>query len=176
MRTDHRDTPRPAPGDPQQRLDVQVPLDEVGEQIEPLLASAGEADARGRERTTTRPSGEVEHRRAQPVRLEGSMPHRARHPADANPAAEILGVRAAGDGDATVVVYPDAVAPSALPSENRTVFCGENVVSNRQHAEPGDAGRPARLDSVRVVHVPTEHLEPTADAEHRPPGLDMAEH
>src|SRR5579863_5591830 len=87
---------RARPGEAEQRLDVQVLLDKVAEQVEAALAGGGEADPRG-----TAPERGGEEGAAQFVSLKAAVPHRAEDVPRPGAAGELL--RPAADGDAAVV-------------------------------------------------------------------------
>src|SRR3984957_16910657 len=152
---------RARPGEAEQRLDVEVLLDEVPQQVEAALTGGGEADPR---RYAAERRGE--ERAAQRVSLQAAVPHGAEDVARPGAAEELL---AAGDGDAAVV---DLVAcrwhaEGGARREPQGLIRSEVRADVEQPKALGHGTR-VRFCAVRVGDDRAKHLVTAADAEQRP--------
>ena len=80
------------PDEADQRIDVEVFLDQIGQQAEPLLACAGERDA-----GAAQPKGFAQESRSQGVAFERAVPHGAENLTGPRSAGEVPGSRSADD-------------------------------------------------------------------------------
>src|SRR5579863_6138984 len=148
-------------GEAEQRVDVQVLLDQVAEQVEPVLAGGGEAHPRG---TPAERGGE--EGAAQFVSLKAAVPHGAEDVSRPGAAGELL--RPVADGDAAVVdlVAGRRHAEGGARREPQCLAWSE-FGADVEQPEPVDRGAGIRLDAVRVRDDLPQHLEAAADPEER---------
>ena len=158
---------RAAAGQPEQRVEVQVLLHQVGQQLEPALAGGREADPRRPPRPAPQPRPP---RRGTPHgtrRPRGCRATWCRTPPRTWRRRGTPRHRPAGDPPVVDLVAARRRAQRAARG-SREHLVRRELGAHVEQPEPLGPGARLPLDAVRVRDRAAEHLEAAADPEHRP--------